>query len=245
MSTKIIVIGSKGRMGQRISALIQADANLELKAGVDQGDKLEKVIEGADAIIDFSSRESTVHNVQIAAEHAVPIVIGTTGLNEAEEALITAASKKVAIIHAPNMSVGVNVLFNLVEKAARAFGMNMRIDLEETHHIHKKDSPSGTAVRVLEHALKGSGFKSNEVAYLEGQEANIPQDKPVSCRALREGEVIGDHAVTFSNEEETLTISHHAKTRDIFAAGSITAAKWIVGKAPGKYSMNDVLGLGL
>lgn len=243
MSTNIIVIGSKGRMGQRICALIKADAQLNLKAEVDQGDKLEDVISGADAIIDFSSRESSVHNAQIAAEHGVPIVIGTTGLNEDEESLIAAASKKVAIIHAPNMSVGVNVLFNIVEKAAKAFGMSMRIDLEETHHIHKKDSPSGTAVRVLEHALKGSGFKPTEVCYLEGSEETIPLEKPVSCRALREGEVIGDHGITFSNEEETLTISHHAKTRDIFAAGSITAAKWIVGKAPGKYSMFDVLGL--
>jgi len=243
MSTNIIVIGSKGRMGQRICALIQADPLLTLKAGVDQGDKLEDVITGADAIIDFSSRESSVHNAQIAAEHGVPIVIGTTGLSENETALITAASKKVAIIHAPNMSIGVNVLFNIVEKAAKAFGMNMRIDLEETHHIHKKDSPSGTAVRVLEHALKGSGFKPDQVSYVEGPEANVAQDKPVSCRALREGEVIGDHGVTFSNEQESLTISHHAKTRDVFAAGSLTAAKWIVGKAPGKYSMFDVLGL--
>ena len=152
-------------------------------------------------------------------------MIGTTGFQPEHIDRIKKASEKIPIVFASNMSVGVNVLFKLTEIAAEKTGMNYTINMSETHHVHKKDSPSGTAKTMAEIAETASKTKVKNI------------------ESLREGEVIGDHTVVFESDEDIITISHHAKTRDIFAKGALVAAKFLVGKKKGLYNMQDVLGL--
>jgi 4-hydroxy-tetrahydrodipicolinate reductase len=221
---KIVVTGAKGKMGQRIIALAKEAGDFEIAGEVDAGDSLEEVLEGADAVIDFSVATAAGKNAEIAAEHGVPIVIGTTGLTPDQEALVKKAAEKTAVIFAPNMSVGVNVMCKIVETASRALGRDYAVDMEETHHVHKVDKPSGTAKRLIEMVKR---------EHPEG----------VPCRSIREGEVVGDHTVRFSTDFETITISHSAATRDVFAQGALTAARWVAGKPAGLYGMDDVLNL--
>lgn len=221
---KIVVTGAKGRMGGRIIALARESSDLEVVGEVDQGDSLDAIAGDAGAIIDFSIAEAAGRNAETAAEHGVPIVIGTTGLKPDQEALIKKASGKVAVVYAPNMSVGVNVMCKIVETASRALGRDYAVDMEETHHVHKVDKPSGTAKRLIEMV---------KPEHPEG----------VSCRSIREGEVVGDHTVRFSTPNETIEITHNAHSRDVFAQGALTATRWIVGKPAGLYGMDDVLDL--
>ncbi len=218
---KVIVSGAKGRMGSRIISLISESTDLELAAGIDLGNSLADVIDKADVIIDFSAPNASVENAMLAAERKKAIIIGTTGLSEEQEAAIKKSSSSTAILHAPNMSIGVNVMFKLIKDAAAVLGDSYRIKIEETHHVHKKDKPSGTAKRMFD---------------------LIPNpDIVTGVDSHREGEVIGDHKIDFSGNDEVLTISHHAESRDIFARGAITAARWIAGKPVGLYDMSDVL----
>lgn len=225
--TKIIVIGKRGRMSSRIATLINEADDIELTASVGKNETLESVITKGDVIIDFTLPEPTVQYARIAAAHQKPIVIGTTGLNEKQYQTITDASKKTAIVFSPNMSLGVNVLFAATKLAATALGKNFRATIEEVHHVHKLDKPSGTAKKLAEVAACARGESWNKI--------------PITSH--RTGEVVGDHVITFENDSEVVTISHHAKTRDIFALGAIAAARWIVKKPPGLYTMMDVLGL--
>ncbi len=216
-----VVIGAKGRMGKRIIAFIEKADDCALAAGVDVGDDIAAALAGADAVIDFTIADASAHNAAIAADCGVPIVIGTTGQDEAQLAAIREASQHIPVVLAPNMSVGVNVLFALVDQATKTLGEGYAISIEETHHVHKKDAPSGTAKRLADI----SGIELGDV------------------RSIREGEVVGDHEIVFESPEEKLILTHHAVTRDVFARGAITAAHWIVGKPAGLYGMNDVLGL--
>ena len=150
-----------------------------------------------------------------------PIVIGTTGLTDNEIQKIKEAAKTIPVLLSSNMSQGVNIMFALTDLATKMIGSEFDIHLSETHHVHKKDKPSGTAKTI------------SEIIQSNQKEADV--------ESIREGEVVGDHQLTFSNENEVLTISHHAINRDIFASGAIKAAKWLVGKKPGLYSMKDVL----
>jgi 4-hydroxy-tetrahydrodipicolinate reductase len=221
---KIVVTGAKGRMGQKIVALAREAADLEVVGEVDQGDSLDAVIEASDAVIDFSAADAAGKNSLIAAEHGKPIVIGTTGLGAEQESLIRAASERTAVVYAPNMSVGVNVMWKIAETASRALGGGYAVDIEETHHIHKLDKPSGTAKKLI------------EVVSAEHPEG-------VPCNSIRRGEVVGDHTIRFSTPYETIEITHNAKARDVFAQGALTAARWAVGKPAGLYGMDDVLNL--
>lgn len=224
---RFIVTGARGRMGSRICELIAQAPDLELAAAIDQGDSLEAALDaGADALIDFSSAEASARNALLAADARIPVVVGTTGMNEAQCAAIMEAAHAVAVVRSSNMSVGVNVMWNLIERAARTLGAEFAVAIEETHHAHKLDKPSGTAKTMAEYATL-SGRRADEIA----------------ITSRREGEVVGDHTITFTGPGETLTISHHAVTRDIFAAGAVAAGRWIVGKPARLYGMADVLGL--
>jgi len=176
-----------------------------------------------DCLIDFSSAAALPANIKYLREFKKPAVIGTTGLNPVDLENIKSAAKEIPIVFSPNMSVGVNLLFRLLKEAARVLeGYQARI--EETHHIHKKDAPSGTAKEIMR-IINQEGFmvKLGDIA------------------ANRRDEVVGDHKITFESQVDKLELFHSAKTRDIFAQGALVAAKWVVGKPAGLYSMEDVL----
>jgi len=244
---RIGIYGICGKMGKRIAALAMEEGDMEIVSvieieghpmvGKDMGEVLGtdstgvRVLasaEGAkgdiDCMIDFTLPDATVEHVKVCADAGIPMVIGTTGLDAKAEEAIKKASEKIPIVFSPNMSVAMNVLFNLVSDASRVLGEDFSIKVDETHHVHKKDSPSGTAKMILK-VIKGS----------------CGRDVPVE--AFREGEVIGNHGINFDSEYETLEIRHDAKTRDVFVAGALKAARFVAGKAPGLYSMADVLGL--
>ncbi|MBN1282913.1 MAG: 4-hydroxy-tetrahydrodipicolinate reductase [Proteobacteria bacterium] len=222
---RIVVTGAKGRMGRKVAELVRAASDLSLAAEIDAGDSLAAAARACDVIVDFTTAAASAENAAIAASAARPIVIGTTGLGDAERAAIKGASSRVPVVCAPNMSIGVNVMFALVATAARALGGSYSVDIEETHHVHKLDSPSGTAKRIAEIAARERGPEEIEV------------------RSVRRGEVVGDHEIRFVSPDERLSIAHSAGDRSIFARGAVAAARWIVGKPPGLYDMGDVLGL--
>ncbi len=239
---KIVVTGARGRMGRRIVALAKETGDLEIAGEVDVGDRLGAVIAGADAVVDFSTAEAAGQNARAAAGHGKPIVIGTTGLDASQEALVRKAAGKVAVVYAPNMSVGVNVMWRMARTASRALGRGYSVDISETHHAHKADRPSGTAIRLIEMVVPEH---PGGIAHISDDEtwSRRAGDERISCRSIRRGEVVGDHTVRFSTPFETVEITHSAHTRDVFAQGALTAARWVVGKAPGLYGMDDVLNL--
>lgn len=236
---KLAVSGARGRMGQTIIKLALADKKnfrlatlLEHKNHPDANIKINGVaistdnhaLKSSDVLIEFTLPEGTMENLAAAVKHNVKMVIGTTGLSEAQIKKIKAASAKIPIVFASNMSIGVNVLFKLIQVAGAALGPSA-ITITETHHIHKKDKPSGTAKTMAQLAEKASGIKIS------------------SIDAIRKGEVVGDHDITFDTPEDILTISHHAKDRSMFAKGALTAALFLKNKKKGLFNMQDVLGL--
>lgn len=242
----IVVTGAKGRMGGRIAAMIRDADDLSLAGEVDAGDPLEKVVDRADVVVDFTVAAAAAEHVVIAAGYKKPIVIGTTGLSADQQRAVREAASIIPIVFAPNMSVGVNVMLRLVEIASRALGQAFRIGIEETHHVHKLDRPSGTAKKLMDVALKYTGFSpEKDVCHFEEETRLGPgsADAPVSIRSFRRGEIVGDHTIAFSTPTEILAICHRALTRDIFAQGALTAARWIVGRSAGLYGMDDVLNL--
>jgi len=236
---KLAVSGCCGRMGQRISSLSLQDkafklsALLEGQARSDTPLEIHKVpvsfnneaIKGSKVLIEFTTPEATINNLKACVKHKVNMVIGTTGLDKKQIAEIKKASKKIAIVFSSNMSVGVNLVFALIRRAAQVTSQSYDIRLTETHHVHKKDAPSGTAKTMAEIA---EYFSKNKVKDIE---------------SLREGEVIGDHTISFESPVDLISIHHHAKTRDIFAEGSLVAAKFLAKKKTGLFNMQDVLGL--
>lgn len=239
----VLLAGSKGRMGGIIASMIEASNDLHLKARIDAGDRIEDAIAQVDAVVDFTAPDASARHAAIAAERKRPIVIGTTGLDEAQKRAVADASRVVPVVFSPNMSIGVNVMLKLVDVASRALGRRFRIDISETHHIHKKDRPSGTAKKVLDVALAGAGYSAKEDLAMHEEDIDRSSGKPVNVLSVRRGEVVGDHEIAFRGPSETLSISHHAEGREIFAAGALAAIRWIVGKPAGLYGMDDVLGL--
>ena len=221
--TNIVIAGYKGRMGGHIAKLVEEASDMTLAGGADIDAPLKDVIDKADVIIDFTQAAAAADNAELAAEMGKPIVIGTTGLNDEQLSRVKKASERIPVIHAPNMSLGVNVLFHMINTAANTLGDEFQIEIKETHHTKKLDKPSGTAKRM--HEIASHDRRNVEV------------------HAFREGDVVGDHTISFESPEEVLEIKHHAKTRKLFARGAVTAARWIVGKAPGLYDISDVLNL--
>ncbi len=219
-------------MGSRVALLATQDSELQLVYGLESEAKSSAgfpigpdatQIKTADVVIDFSIPDATLALLKSLGQYKKPVVIGTTGFSAEQDAKIKDLAKVVPVVKSANMSLGVNVFFKVAEAMAKALP-GYTVHIEETHHIHKKDKPSGTALqagRLIEEAT--------------GQKATYA--------SLREGEVIGDHRVILSGPLDRIELFHHADSRDIFAVGSLHAAKWVVGKAPGLYSMQDVLGL--
>lgn len=236
---KLAVSGCLGRMGQAITRLALQDNQLQLAALLERpGLEKEKspapgikissaadALKGCDVLIEFTQPEATIQNLKTCLQYGVRMVIGTTGLNPEQIKEIKNASRKIPIVFSSNMSVGVNLVFRLTQMVAEKTGPSYKFRITEAHHIHKKDSPSGTAKTIAEIAEKFSGREIEKID------------------AIREGEIIGDHKIVFESDEDIITIEHHAKNRDIFAKGALVAAKFLKDKKTGLYSMQDVLGL--
>jgi 4-hydroxy-tetrahydrodipicolinate reductase len=223
---RVALIGSAGRMGRTIAECARTEPNIEIVAHCDQGDDLAAGIKESDVIIDFSLADSIGDVCQAALSIRKPLVIGTTGHSESQKAMIHDASKSLAIVFASNFSVGVNALFALTAKAAQVLGDDFNVEIIETHHAGKKDAPSGTA-KTLAEILKKAG----------------KTEKQVPIQSIREGDVVGEHTVIFEGKGERLELVHRAKSRETFAKGALRAAEWVVGKSPGLYNMQDVLGI--
>jgi 4-hydroxy-tetrahydrodipicolinate reductase len=223
---RVLLIGAKGRMGKTIIDLAKRTAAVEIAAQCDLGDAIEPAMKNCDVVIDFSSAEAIEEICRVALEHRQPLVIGTTAHSPAQRGLIEEAAKSLPIVFASNFSLGVNALFWLTRRTAEILGSEFDLEIVEMHHRTKKDAPSGTA-KTLAQILK-------EARKLDGQ---------VAIQSIREGDVVGDHTVIFAGAGERLELTHRASSRETFAKGALNAARWVIGKPPGLYSMQDVLGL--
>ncbi len=265
--TNIVITGASGRMGRAlIEATLEIDGAvlsgaivrpLSTLVGTDAGELVSQGHRGAPihsdldlfgalrpVVIDFTTIEATLEHLQWCLENEVPCVIGTTGFSEAQEAMIAEAAKAIPVVYAPNFSVGVNVVFYLLDRASRVFGDSVDIEVLEAHHRHKVDAPSGTALamgRVVANALDRD-LSQVAVFGREGQIGARPREQ-IGFATVRAGDVVGEHTVLFAAEGERVEITHKASNRRTFANGAVRAAIWASERSPGLYSMRDVLGL--
>jgi 4-hydroxy-tetrahydrodipicolinate reductase len=241
--TKIGIIGSKGRMGQALVAAI-AEAGLLHAGGVDQGDDVAGLAEASDVLVDFSSPYALEAILAACTGAAKPIVIGTTGLEERHHWLIDDAAQDIPILQTGNTSLGVTMLAALVHEAAARLGPDWDIEIVEMHHRMKVDAPSGTALLLGEAAAKGRHIDLARLSE-RGRDGitGARKEGTIGFASLRGGTVAGDHSVVLAGNEESITLSHRAENRMIFARGAIKAALWLSAQTSGRYTMPEVLGL--
>ncbi|BBO60247.1 4-hydroxy-tetrahydrodipicolinate reductase [Mycoavidus sp. B2-EB] len=263
---KIALAGASGRMGRMLietvlatpsvqlvgvyeranSALIGQDAGAFLGqcTGVSVSNEMHTVLAAADCLIDFTRPEGTLAHLPVAAEHGVKLVIGTTGFTPAQRAEIEAAASRVPIVFAPNMSVGVNVTFKLLELAARFLASDYDIEIIEAHHRHKVDAPSGTALKMGEIVAQALGRDLAEVA-VYGREGVTGErtSSTIGFATVRGGDIVGDHTVLFAGPGERIEITHKSASRLSYAQGALRAAHFLADKPNGLFDMQDVLGL--
>ncbi len=242
--TRILINGSKGRMGQALLTCAARMPEIQVNAGVDVGDDLAPAIKDCDVVIDFSFHSVTPRVARLCAERHKAIVVGTTGHSEADKAVIREAGSTIPMVWASNFSTGVNTLFWLTRKAAEILGPSFDLEVIEVHHRLKKDAPSGTATTLLE--ILGEVRKLQLEQVLRHGRQGITGERTsaeIGIHAVRGGDVVGDHTVLFATNGERVELTHRAGSRETFATGALRAAKWVVGKAPGIYDMQDVLGL--
>lgn len=261
---RIAIAGAAGRMGMRILALAHADPRFDVVAaleatgsdtvGRDAGElaglgRLHLPIQDRtetefDVLIDFTTPSGSQHWLEYCLTCKRAIVIGTTGHSDEQLATIRKAGRKIPIVKASNMSLGVNVLFSLVGRIAEVLGDGYDIEIVESHHRFKNDAPSGTALGLLAAIVEATGRdKNNDVVFGRHGATGPRPARQIGVHALRLGDTVGEHEVHFGNLGETIVIRHSAHTRDTFAQGSLRAAEWIAGRKPGLYTMQDVLGL--
>lgn len=265
MKTKVVITGVSGRMGVALLEGVFADEALTLHAAIDRAGSamigqdagaqfgigsgvnvtsdFVAALEGADVLIDFTRPDAALQYLDACQQAGVKMVIGTTGFTEVEKAQIEAAAKVNAVVFAPNMSVGVTLLINLVEQAAKVLNEGYDIEVVEMHHRHKVDAPSGTALRLGEAAAQGIGQSLKDCAIYarEGVTGEREAGK-IGFATLRGGDVVGDHTVIYAGTGERVEITHKASSRATFALGALRAAKFLTEKNIGLYDMRDVLG---
>ena len=242
--TRIIITGSKGRMGQALLSCAARIPELAVVGTVDQGEDLAAVIGQADVVIDFSFHSATPGVAELCAQNKKAVVIGTTGHSKAEKSEIEKWKTEIPMVMATNFSTGVNTLFWLTRKAAEILGPAFDLEVVEMHHRLKKDAPSGTATTLLE--ILGDVRKLQlEAALRHGRHGIVGErtQNEIGIHAIRGGDVVGDHTVIFANNGERVELTHKASSRDTFANGALRAAQWLVKQKPGLYDMQDVLGL--
>jgi 4-hydroxy-tetrahydrodipicolinate reductase len=265
-SLDVAVAGASGRMGRMLveAVLASGDCNLTgaLDApgspalGTDAGaflgrptgvaitSDLARGLAGADVLIDFTRPEGTMAHLAACGAQGVAMVIGTTGLTPAHKAAIAAAAAGLPIVLAPNMSVGVNVMLKLLEQAARALAQGYDIEVIEAHHRHKVDAPSGTALAMGETVARALGRELKDCAVYAREGVTGERDpSSIGFATIRGGDIVGDHTVLFAGTGERIEITHRSSSRANYAAGSLRAARFLAGRAPGLYGMDDVLGL--
>lgn len=243
----VLITGINGAMGKNIVSLIENEEEIKVCCGVDLTaggnyhvyKSFDEVKEKADVIIDFSSPAVLKSELNWATKNNVPVVLAATGYSADDLKLIEETAEKIPVFRTGNFSLGINLLLKLVKRAAEALGENFDIEIVEKHHNKKADAPSGTALMLAESA--NSAFGGNK-PYLNGREGIVGKRKnEIGIHAVRGGTIVGEHEVMFAGEDEIITLSHSARSKRVFAAGAIKAAKWIIGKPAGKYDMTNVL----
>jgi len=251
---KLAISGCMGRMGQQLIESSRKDKNFQLTVltenkvinkkinGIEPDLNNEQAFKKVDVIIDFTTPKCTLNILKIASKLKKKVVIGTTGFTRKEENLIKKYSKNITILKAGNMSLGVNLLMYLTEVTSKSLNDNFSSKILEIHHKHKKDHPSGTALMLGKGIADGQ--KKNLYKLMGKKLLNkksFPYGKKINFNSLRKGEVIGEHEVKFSNGKEIITLNHEAFDRALYSEGALTAAKWLMNKKPGLYSMRDIL----
>ncbi len=264
MKSKLIIVGAAGRMGRRIVALAVESGRFDILGAVEKTDNPEigkdaGLIAGcerlgvvisdswpakADVAIDFSSPEAADNTLDNCTKSGIPLVMGTTGLTAGQQDALKAAANKIPIIYGTNMSVGMNVLFSLVGKAAAMLGEEYDIEIVEEHHRFKKDAPSGSALTLAQNICKATGrpYPDSLIHGRSGKDA-LRKKGEIGMHAVRAGDITGVHSVIYSTLGETITLNHTAHSRDTLVRGALRAADWLLGKKPALYSMADVLGI--
>ncbi len=264
---KVAVTGAAGRMGGRIITAIKENDELELAGAVERAGHalvgadagsvagcgalgvpisgtLEEALQNADVLIDFTFPEVTLANAAVCARLGKSLVVGSTGFTPEQRARLEEFAATIPVVLAPNMSVGVNLCFKLLKDVAKTLGDAFDVEIVELHHNKKKDSPSGTAVRMGEIVADALGRDYNRVAnyHRQGMVGERTREE-IGMQTVRGGDIVGEHTVYFIGMGERIEITHRAMSRDMFARGSVRAAGWLAGKQPGMYDMQDVLGL--
>jgi 4-hydroxy-tetrahydrodipicolinate reductase len=264
---KAIVAGAAGRMGGRIIHTIQQTEGISLGAAFERPDHpavgrdvgevvglpllgvkvaagLAPALAAGDVVVDFTHHDATIGHLHQAAAARKPMVIGTTGFTAAEVETIRALARDIPCVQAPNMSMGVNLMFKVVEDMARVLGDAFDVEIIEAHHHHKKDAPSGTAMKLAQNVAGALQRNLDQVAVYE-RRGLIGERKPesIGIQTIRAGDIVGEHTVIFAGIGERLEVIHRAHSRDNFARGAVRAALWVVGQPPALYDMQDVLGL--
>ncbi|MBU0688822.1 MAG: 4-hydroxy-tetrahydrodipicolinate reductase [Gammaproteobacteria bacterium] len=260
MKIKVAIAGCGGRMGKVLLDCVEQADDLQLHAalehkgspfigntvaeGVKITDDIEGALKGADALIDFTRPEGTMHHLEICRKLGVGMVIGTTGLNAQQKAALGAAAQDIGIVFAPNMSVGVNLVFKLLETASRVLSEGYDIEIIEAHHRHKVDAPSGTALGMGEVVARTLG-RDLEKCAVYGREGVTGERDPstIGFATVRGGDIVGDHTVLYAGVGERIEITHKASSRATFAVGALRAARFLKVNQAGMYDMQDVLGL--
>ncbi len=264
---KAIVAGAAGKMGGRIIHVIQQTDGIHLAAAFEKTDHpsvgsdvgeilglgnmnlrvapdLNSVLDEGDVLIDFTHHEASVAHLQQAVAAKTPMVIGTTGFTNDELVTISTLAEEIPCVQAPNMSMGVNLMFKVVEDMARALGDGFDVEIIEAHHHHKKDAPSGTAVKLAQNLAAALGRDLEQVGVYERRGIiGARRSEEIGIQTIRGGDIVGEHTVLFAGVGERLELTHRAHSRDNFARGAVKAALWVANQGPGLYDMQHVLGL--
>jgi len=250
---KVVICGASGRMGQTLGRMVTDAPDLELVGGIDlhpgsffgaeivASKDIEDLLKRKkpDVLIDFTIANAAVENVKVAAKNHVALIVGTTGFTmEQRDVMAHAINGHVPAVISSNFSVGVNIFWQLVREAGKLL-KDYDIEVIEAHHRNKKDAPSGTAKTILQILDEEVGARKK----LYGREGMMARENEIGVHVIRGGDIVGDHTVMFSKNFETIELSHRAYDRSVFASGALRAARWVSGKKPGIYGMNDVLGL--
>jgi 4-hydroxy-tetrahydrodipicolinate reductase len=239
---QVAIFGASGRMGRAVVAAVEESSGAAVTGSTTSSGEPAAALPGADVAIEFALPQATAANLAACVAAKRPIVIGTTGHDDAQRAQIAAAAREIAIVMAPNMSLGVNLLLKLVELTAGKLDASYDIEVFEAHHRNKKDAPSGTALALGAAAASGRGVKLSEAAEHARHGTGAARARgAIGFSVFRGGDVVGDHTVTFAGAGERIELTHRASDRMAFARGAVQAARWLVGRPPGLYSMQDVL----
>ena len=264
---KVSIMGIAGRMGQTILRLLNNENDIHIvgateivshpeigsdigilsgqgELGISISDNVEDACVNADVIVDFTAPASTLLNARYASSNGKAMVIGTTGFTEEEKKELSDIAANFPCVFSPNMSIGVNVMFEATKKLAEILGDDYDVEIIEAHHKHKVDAPSGTALRLGEAAAEGLGRDFNTVARFERYGAiGERKEQEIGMQTIRAGDIVGEHTVMFCSAGERIELTHRAMSRDNFAKGVVRAVKWIPGKSAGIYTMKQVLGI--